>query len=60
MNVPEWVGKARGYILGALLLSIMNAGLLIGGWLDSSSYQMIALGLWGAVVVGGAAAAYRK
>ncbi len=60
MTVPEWVGKARGYILGELLLSIMNAGLLIGGWLESASYQMIALGIWGAVVVGGAAAAYRK
>lgn len=60
MTVPEWVGKARGYILGALLLSFLNAGLLVGGWLDASSYQMIALGVWGAVVVGGAAAAYRK
>ena len=60
MQVPEWVGKARGYILGALLLSFLNAALLIGGWLDASSYQTIALGVWGAVVVGGAAAAYRK
>jgi len=60
MQVPEWVGKARGYILGAILLSIMNAGLLAAGWLDASAYQMIAISLWGAVVVGGAAAAYRK
>ena len=60
MQVPEWVGKARGYILGALGLSVMNAGLLVGGYLNSASYQVIALGIWGSVVVGGAAAAYRK
>ncbi len=60
MQVPEWIGKARGFILGALLLSVMNAGLLVGGYLNSASYQVIALGIWGSVVVGGAAAADRK
>ena len=60
MEVPEWVGKARGYILGALFLSLFNGLLLWVGKLDAGNYQVIALGVWAAVVVGGAAAAYRQ
>lgn len=60
MQVPEWIGKARGFILGALLLSVMNAGLLAWGKLAGPEYQIIAVGIWGSVVIGGAAAAYRK
>ena len=60
MEVPEWVGKARGYILGALFLSLFNGLLLWVGKLDAANYQLIAIAVWVAVVGGGAAAAYRK
>ena len=59
MIIPEWVGKARGYVLGALFLSLMNGLLLWFGKIDATNYQTVAIGVWGAVVVGGAAAAYR-
>jgi hypothetical protein len=60
MDIPEWLGKARGYMAAALFLSVLNAVLLWFDKLDAGNYQLIALGVWGAVAAGGAAAAYRK
>lgn len=60
MTLPEGLGKSEGFVLGALVLSVLATILLVIGGIDGATWQTTVIGVWGSVVGGGAIAAYRK
>ena len=57
--LEEFFGKAGGFVVGALLLTVLSSALLLGHLVSESTWQSVVLGSWGAVVGGGAISAFR-
>ena len=57
--MEEFFSRAGGFVVGALLLSLGAAGLLLAGRIDPAAWQTVTIGVWGSVVGGGAISAFR-
>ena len=57
--LEEFFGKAGGFVVGALLLSLGATLLLLAGRIDQAAWQTVTIGVWGSVVGGGAISAFR-
>lgn len=58
--MPEWVGKAEGYVALAGSCVALATVLCLIHCIDGAQWVQGVLGVLGIVCVGGAAAAYRK
>lgn len=56
----DFFGKAGGFVVGALALTLLATCLLLAHQIEPSHWQAVTLGVWGAVVGGGAVSAFRK